>query len=239
MAPCPACGFPTFVDGACSRCGYVTGAGNTCPSCGAVARIEGTGRNAVCGVCGAPRVPGGFGGEAAAHALRETKVHRAAAARSSVATITLAILGVIVSLIALAILPASLVGKVIVLALAVLPIALALRSRSRAVASRAKATDARDRAWLAAAEEIALRSGKGVTSAELAKKLGLDAAEADRLLTTLAVHDRTRIDVGDDAEVRYSVTPEVAVRVSDPLAAEIEAAAAEAEAAQPKKAMKR
>jgi hypothetical protein len=38
--------------------------------------------------------------------------------------------------------------------------------------------------------------------------LGVDEARADELLTSLAVQDRTRIDVGDDAEIRYSVTPE-------------------------------
>jgi hypothetical protein len=183
----------------------------------------------VCGVCGAPRIPGGFGGDAAAAALRETKKHRAAATRASIATIVMALVGALMTLLALAILPASIVGKVIVVALAVLPIVLALRSRSRASTAREKATEAQDRAWLAAAEEIALRSGKGVTATELGKKLGLDNAEADRILTTLAVHDRTRIDVGDDAEVRYSVAPDASVRVADP--AEIEAnAEAEAEA---------
>jgi hypothetical protein len=213
---CPACGFPTFADNACSRCGYVSGAGNTCPSCGSVARVEGTGKAAVCAVCGAPRIPGGFGGDPAKDALRETKAHRSAATRSSAATIVFAILAGIMTLLALAILPASLAGKAIVIALAVLPVVLALRSRSKTMKARNKAQEAQERAWLAAAEEIALRSGKGVTPAELAKRLGLDVAEADKLLTTLAVHDRTRIDVGDDAEVRYSVTPDVAVRVADP-----------------------
>ncbi len=218
MAPCPACGFPAFSpeDKTCSRCGYATGAGNTCPSCGSVARVEGSGKKAVCGVCGAPRIPGGFGGEEASRALRETKEHRSSGARSSAATIIFGIVATIMSLIALAILPASLVGKVIVIALAVLPLVLALRSRSKASKARAIANEAHHRAWMAAAEEIARRSGRGVTPAELGKRLGLDDAEADRLLTALAVQDRTRIDVGDDAEVRYSVAPVVTPRVIDP-----------------------
>ena len=50
--------------------------------------------------------------------------------------------------------------------------------------------------------------------------LGIDPAFAEKLLTSLAVHDRTRIDVGDDAEVVYSVAPDVMARAPDPLLAE-------------------
>ncbi len=61
---------------------------------------------------------------------------------------------------------------------------------------------------LAAAEDVAKSSKNGVTVTELAKRLKIDPARAEDLLTQLAVHDRTRIDVGDDAQVRYSVAPE-------------------------------
>jgi hypothetical protein len=54
-----------------------------------------------------------------------------------------------------------------------------------------------------------------VTVDGLAQALGVEPAEAERLLTELTVHERTRIDVGDDAEVRYSATP--GSRAVDPL----------------------
>ena len=47
-----------------------------------------------------------------------------------------------------------------------------------------------------------------MTVAELATRLKIDPERADQLLTQLAVHDRTRIDVGEDAEVRYSIGPD-------------------------------
>jgi hypothetical protein len=230
---CPACGAAAFASdkGVCERCGYASGEGNRCPLCGAIARIEGTGRSAVCAVCGGPRIPGGFGGQNAIAALREEKKHRSDARASSIATIVQGMFAAIAALIALAILPASLIGKVVVLAMALSPILLALRSRSRATKARALASAANERAWQAAAEEIAERSKQGVTAAELASKLGLPATEADRILTSLAVHDRTRVDVGDDAEVRYSVAPEIDAQArariaADELEAEHEAAAA-------------
>jgi hypothetical protein len=59
-----------------------------------------------------------------------------------------------------------------------------------------------------------------VTAGDLAKELSIDPARADALLTQLAVHDKTRIDVGDDAEVRYSVAPDV---LAEAAAAELDA----------------
>lgn len=58
---------------------------------------------------------------------------------------------------------------------------------------------------LAAAEQVVAGAPHGMTAAELAARLKIDEARGDALLTRLAVNDRTRVDVGDDAEVRYSV----------------------------------
>jgi hypothetical protein len=209
---CPACGANAFVagrggGGTCSSCGYSSGEENRCPHCKAVARIEGSGLQAVCAVCGGPRVPENLGGEAAANALREQKKALANARTASVATVLQAIGAAFVTLAGLAAAPESIVGKAIVFALAVVPLFLALRSRGRAQTSRAFAKSAGERAWLAAAEEVAASSKAGVTVPGLAKKLGIEPPHAEKLLTELTVHDRTRIDVGDDAEVRYSTGP--------------------------------
>jgi len=102
----------------------------------------------------------------------------------------------------------GLTAKIIFLVLAIAPTLMALRARSRAAKASGEGNEAVDRAMLAAAEKLASQAKKGVTVAELASLLKVDAVKAEKLLTQLAVHDRTRIDVDDDAEVRYSVTTE-------------------------------
>ncbi len=214
---CPACDHATWTetasgDGSCSRCGYVSGEANRCPHCGASARTEGAAIATVCAVCGGPRIPGGFGGPAAIVALKEQKKHLGDARMASFATILQGVFATIATLVGLAVMPAAIVGKLIVLTIAIVPLVFALRSRARANGAREKAKGANERAWQAAAEDVTAQSrDDGVTVAGLAKALQIEPARADQLLTQLAVHDRTRIDVGDDAEVRYSVAPAVRV----------------------------
>ena len=214
---CPACGASTFdpSTGACSRCGYAAGEANRCPHCKAVARIEGTGERAVCAVCGGPRIVANHGGEAARAALVEQRRQLEVARITSAVTLLQATFAVLVTLVALVVPPSTIVGAVAAFVLAAGPLLLALRSRSRAGRARAQAKDASARAWQAAAEDVAARRAGGITARELAKTLGLTIEEADRLLTALAVHDRTRVDVGDDAEVRYSAAPAEPVRVGE------------------------
>ncbi len=149
----------------------------------------------------------------ATDALREQKKALANARMASMATVIQGIFATAVTLIALAIMPASIVGKVILFALAILPLVLAMRSRVRAAKARTHANAAGERAWQAAAEDAAARAKDGITSAALAKMLGVDAERADKLLTSLTVHERTRIDVGEDAEVRYAIGPDPIVRI--------------------------
>ncbi|MCW5831378.1 MAG: hypothetical protein KIS78_02840 [Labilithrix sp.] len=222
---CPACGADAFVadagtgtaaeGGQCSRCGYTSGESSRCPHCNAVARIEGSGLAAVCAMCGGPRLPSNLGGDSARGALREQKKALANARAASVATVLQGAFSTVATLIGLAILPASILGKLVVFAIALVPLLLAMRSRGRARAARESAAHAAERAWQAAAEDVATRRKGGVTAAELAATLGIEAAHADKLLTALTVNDRTRIDVGDDAEVRYSVGADRRVRVGE------------------------
>lgn len=218
---CPACGVTAVVGGVCGRCGWASPEGNRCPHCGSVARVEprgdGAGQRWVCGVCGGPRIPGGRGGPAAEIALREARAFLSRATRSSAASILWGLFAAFTTLVLLAAWPAALAAKIVLFALAAGPAALAARARARVAKARDAARGAEDRAWLAAAEDVAKKTRAGVTAAELARELQIDAARADKLLTELTVHDRTRIDVGDDAEVRYSIAPEIdrKVRVSD------------------------
>lgn len=206
MTACPACARSSFdeASGICSVCGYAEGARNECPHCGAVARITGEGRSAVCAVCGGPRIPANRGGDEAKAALREQKRHLGKARLLSLATMLQGLIAVVAACVGLLLAPATLTGKIVAFLLAAAPLFLALRARSNAGEARAKADAAGERAWQAAAEELA--RGDGISAAGAAKELGIDEAGADRLLTELAVHDRTRVDVGEDAEVVYSAT---------------------------------
>lgn len=212
---CSACGAVAVRDGVCSNCGSAFGETNRCPHCRAVARVEPKGHGAeaawVCAACGGPRMPGGLGAQAALTPLREAKASLDRATRARARVWGLALMAFFFTLIALAAWPAGLVVKLLVLAAALTPTVLALRARSEARHAKGDADEALTRAWLAAAQEAAAESKNGVTVAELAARLKIDEAKAERLLTQLSVHEQTRIDVGDDAEVRYSVAPEIAV----------------------------
>jgi len=163
-----------------------------CPHCKATSVVE----NGACGVCGGPRVPGNHGGEAAVLALKEQKKHLAAARMSSVSTIVQGVFAALATLIALVVMPSSIVAKVILLAFAILPLISAIRSRSRAAKARAAAAEAGEQAWIAAAEELALG---GTTAKQLAKELEIEPARAERLLNASAAQSRVRIDVNDDS----------------------------------------
>jgi hypothetical protein len=154
-------------------------------------------------------MPGGVGGEAAMAPLREARASESLAKRARAAFWLFMTLSMFFTLVAVAAWPLALVGKLIVLALAITPTALAVRARARASKASEDGREALDRAWLAAAEDVTSRAKKGVTVAELATRLKVAPERAEQLLTKLAVNERTRIDVDDDAEVRYSVGPEV------------------------------
>ncbi len=206
---CSACGRATVVDGVCSSCGFTSGAANACPHCGAVARVEPKGSGPklhwVCGVCGGPRMPHGLGGEAATSPLREARASEIRSKKARASVWAFGLMAAFFTLVALAAWPAALAWKLFFLAFAVTPMLLAMRARNRSKTSRADAAEALDRAWLAAAEDVAKSTKQGVTVAELAARLKIDPVRAETLLTKLAVQDGTRIDVDDDAEVRYSI----------------------------------
>jgi hypothetical protein len=185
----------------------------TCPHCGAVAREE----NGRCAVCGGPRVHGGWGGDDAANALRETKTHLGAASRATALGVGFAVGAAFSFLFTVGVFLATsaLLPHILVLAISAFLAFSAARGFARAKGANAKAGESRERAWLAAAEDVAKQRKDGVTAEELGKALAIEPARAEKLLTELAVHERTRIDVGDDAEVRYSVGPEMRLRVGD------------------------
>lgn len=140
-------------------------------------------------------------------ALREEKAARGVALRAKAATVAFAIAAGFFGLVTLAAWPHALLFKAVLLAFTIVPTLMALKSSSTAGKASTRANEADEKAWMAAAMQAA-RGGAGITAEELAKQLSVTPARAEHLLTQLAVHDRTRIDVGDDAQVRYSVAPE-------------------------------
>jgi phosphomannomutase len=157
-------------------------------------------------------MPSGLGGEAAVAPLREAKASLSLATRLR---LSYRLFAFAASLSTLALIAGVLGGAhlfIVFVAIATaFQTALALRQRGKAQRATGDASEALERAWLAAAEDVASHAKNGVTVAELASRLKVDAVKAEKLLTQLAVNDRTRIDVDDDAEVRYSVSPDIDV----------------------------
>lgn len=152
-------------------------------------------------MCGGPRIEGDLGGEAAVEALKEQRKHLSAARVASISTVLQGMFATAVALAMLVVQPEALVARGLFFFLAALPLVLALRSRWRASKARERAQEANDRAMQAAVEEVAKG---GVTAKEVAKRLKIEPARAEKLLTASAVHDRVRIDVHDEsAEVVY------------------------------------
>ncbi len=155
-------------------------------------------------------MPNGAGGEAAVAPLREARGSQRRALRARAQFWAFTVIALFFTLVAVAAWPiAAFVSHLILLAMAMAPTLVAVRARARAGRATAAEEEALDRAWLAAAEDVTSHAKKGVTVAELATRLKIDPVKAEKLLTELAVHDRTRIDVDDDAEVRYSIAPEL------------------------------
>lgn len=195
---------------------YAEGELHRCPHCGTLARTEKRADGTfACAVCGGPRIPGDIGGDDANNLLREAKTALGGATRAKARSVAWTILAVIATLVVLAATKAALTTSLVLLALAIVPALFAVRARSQASKRKESADSAIEKAWLAAAHEIAAKKRSGITAEELGKALSIDAARADKLLTELAVHDKTRIDVGDDAEVRYSVAPDVLAETSE------------------------
>jgi hypothetical protein len=168
-----------------------------CPHCGSQTVIN----DGVCGVCGGPRIPDNRGGEPAIKALKEQRKYLAIARNASIATVFQGLFATMATLIGIIVQPEAITAKAIIFFLAAMPLVLALRSRSKAVKNRGFAAEAGERAWQAAAEDVAKG---GVTAEQAAKKLRIEPDRAEKLLKAGAATDRVRVDIHDEsAEVVY------------------------------------
>jgi len=159
-------------------------------------------------VCGGPRVPADVAGLARSDAelasLVRAKRLRAMAFGWTAAALMLALsammaLGLAGLLALVARLPALLMG-----ALGAGAAALALGMRGRAKKRDAEAQGALELAWESVADEVLRARGRDVTAKELAALMRTDEARAERMLASLAAKDRARVEIDEDAELRYA-----------------------------------
>lgn len=177
-----------------------------------------------CAICGGPRTPAGLGGEPAKRALREAHAAFARATRARVTGTALVLAAALLAVGVAVLWPAGLLAKVLLLAFVSAPALLAARARLSVGPARREALDAISRANLEAAREAATKA-EGATARELAERLGVPEAEAERLLVALSAEDvGARIDVDDAAEVRFRLST---FDAGSPDAAAVEARAQE------------
>lgn len=186
----------------CERCGSAFGEENRCPHCRAIARSEPHDElRLVCAVCGGPRVEV-VGLDAAARRDAERALVRAwALGRMSPWPWIAALLLVVPLSLTVAWALGSAAGAASAVALVITAIA---AGTARARRARARRSDAIEEAWTRITAALLERDG-AMTARGLAARLDVDDARADRLLSSLAVHDRVRVDVADDAELVYRV----------------------------------
>jgi hypothetical protein len=180
-----------------------------CPHCRALAVISPHPKlRWVCGACGGPRVPadvpGHRGTDATVRVLASARRKQAAAFGMRAATILFALVAVLgVGLGAILWIPAH-AAALVVGGFGTAALMLAFFLSKRAAANDRGALAEVDRAWTMVADEIMRAVKRDVTPRELSEWMRTDEAHAEKMLTELSATDRVRLDVGDDAELRFS-----------------------------------
>ncbi len=188
----------------------IAGEANLCPHCRGQTRLEPSAElRWVCGVCGGPRVRVE---DARARTKKSTELllaserERKASIVRRFGAIGLGLTGALLGGLAATLGTVSVVVGV-VLALVSLPMlfaafALVLAARKR----RREARRFSFEAWEEVAEALLRLHGKDATAEDMAALLGVEVAEAERVMTVLAAEDRARVDIGAGAELRYRVS---------------------------------
>jgi hypothetical protein len=162
----------------------------------------------VCAACGAPRVPGApvEGLEGLAEGLGRARLERVAAIAWRGGAVVLGMTGAMaLALATLLAMAAGHLAAIVLAGLATLLVVLALVAVGRARGRDEGMRRALDEAWGTAAERLLVASDGGVSSAWLAGAMRTTEAHAERILASLSARGRARVDVGEDAELRYRV----------------------------------
>jgi hypothetical protein len=221
-----------------------------CPHCGGLAKVSPHAElRFVCNICGAPRIetkglPLSGREKPALEAARMHGRHRLFWKIGAIFGFTSAAFVLGVTMIALLLGGGSwgMLGGIVF----GLPwVVLAILSMSRAGAKTQELKQALDEAWRTAARDVAMASKDGITGADLARQMGLDATTAENLVAELSIDDAMRARMTDDG--RIVVAPLEGLRIDtsasastpsalDPLEEKFAALeAAEAEAAEAEK----
>lgn len=184
--------------------------GEPCPHCAGQTRLEESARfRWVCAVCGGPRIP--VKGELA-HSQREKESLRRAHLSAKrafgwrMAATGLGLTGAIVAAIGTIFAGAHAVVGLVILGAALAFIVFAMRFAGNARRELTSAKLAAFDAWGMVGETLLRLNGGQLTAKEIAVMMQTTEADAERMMTVLATDSRVRVDLGDDAELRYRVT---------------------------------
>ena len=182
--------------------------GEPCPHCGGQTRLEESARfRWVCAVCGGPRIPVK---DERAHSQGEKESLRSAhlAAKRAfgwrMAATGLGLTGAIVAALGLIFTGAHAVVGLFILGVALAFIVFAMRF---AASARRELTSAKlgvFAAWGMVGEAL-LRLNGQLTAKEIAALMQTTEGDAERMMTVLSADSRVRVDLGDDADLRYRV----------------------------------
>jgi hypothetical protein len=225
---CPACAKPLAEDATrCPNCGLALGEHQRCPHCHAVADVEPSPEaRFVCSVCGGVRIPI-EDPEVVRSAEQLEFLKRATAARSArtiwriVAILVMsfgAFSGLVLSITLSFANPPTVAVVVAILAVFV-PFAFGAFAALRSRACGAGLQPAIDRAWVAAAADIARARGGELDAAALAKQTRIGEREADQLLARMSAESLLTSSVTADGNLRYTLVEAPPAEGTKPLPA--------------------
>lgn len=181
-----------------------------CPHCGGQTRLEESARfRWVCAVCGGPRIPVK---DERAHSQREKESLRRsnlAAKRAfgwRVAASGLGLTGALVAGLGTIFAGNHVVVGVVILAVALALIIAAMQFAGNARKELTNAKLATFEAWGMVGEALLRLHGGQLSAKEIAALMQTTEGDAERMMTVLTTDSRVRVDLGDDAELRYRVT---------------------------------
>ena len=184
-----------------------------CPHCRGVTVVEPHGAlRWVCGACGGPQVPADMPSLARSYAelpwLVRARRARAMALGWRAAGVMLAltaVLGLSVGALLFLVALVAHVAGIVVGGFGLVALGLGLAAFARARARDAEVRAELDEAWRrVAAEVVTAGAGAVITASELARIMRTDEGHAEKLLSALSVDNRVRVELGDDAELRYA-----------------------------------
>lgn len=226
--PCPGCAKPLPNDATrCPSCGLALGEHQRCPHCRAVAGVEPSEQaRFVCAVCGGVRIP--IEDAAIARSpeqldlLRRATAARSATAIWSVIAIVVGAFGVFSVLVLWLVIsfahPPALASVVAALAVLV-PFAFAGFSWRRARLGAVEFGPTLEKAWIAAAADVARARGGELDAAELAKVTRIAERDADRLLARMSAESLLLSSVTTDGGLKYTLVESRAAEPAKPLPA--------------------